>query len=124
MCQSSGRCQQDVARQLTGLVSPADTFYFAELGVLPEYRGHGVGRALVRERLARIPRDRYTSVVLRAPSTRDGDFELYSAIGFTDMGVSQDVSNLRMDGRVTTDRRVFLHCVLSQLRLDDAPATP
>jgi len=118
------RFQKDVARELSGLVTAPDTYYFAELGVLPEFRGHGVGRAMVRERLERIPQDRYTSVVLRAPANRDGDFELYSAMGFTEMGVSQEVSNLRMDGRVTTDRRVFLHCVLSQLRLDDAPATP
>lgn len=118
------RFQRDVARELTGLVGPHETFYFAELGVLPQYRGHGVGRSLVRARLERIPRDRFTCAVLRASASRDGSFELYSAMGFSEMGVTQDVPNLRVDGRVTTDRRVFLHCVLSQMRLDDAPATP
>lgn len=118
------RFQRDVARELTGLVGVPDTFYFAELGVLPEYRGLGVGSALVRARLERIARDRYTSAVLRASASRDGNFPLYSAMGFTEMGVHQDVPNLRVDGRVTTDRRVFLHCVLSQMRVDDAPAVP
>lgn len=118
------RFQRDVAQELSGLVGTAETFYFAELGVLPEFRGLGVGRALVRARLERIPYDRFSAVVLRASASRDGNFALYSAMGFDEMGVTQDVPNLRVDGRVTTDRRVFLHCVLSQMRLDEAPATP
>lgn len=118
------RRQRDVAQELAGLVSVPDTMYFAELGVLPQFRGQGVGRSLVEGRLRRIDQDRYSGAVLRASATRDGDFALYSAMGFEEMGVVTDVSTLRMDGRVTTDRRVFLHCILSQLRLDTAPAVP
>ncbi|MFK7928707.1 MAG: GNAT family N-acetyltransferase [Myxococcota bacterium] len=118
------RAQAGVAQDLTGLVSVPDTMYFAEIGVLPKFRGQGVGGALIRERLRRIDQERYSGAVLRAPASRDGAFELYSAMGFEEMGVSTDVSTLRTDGRVTTDRRVFLHCILSQLRLDAAPAVP
>lgn len=118
------RFQPDIARELTGLVTAPDTVYFAELGVLPQFRGLGVGKSLVRARMERIDQARFTSVVLRASASRDGDFNLYSAMGFNEVGVVQDVSHLRVDGRVTTDRRVFLHCVLSQCDLDKAPATP
>lgn len=118
------RYQRHVAQELAGLVGAADTMYFAELGVLPQFRGFGVGRSLVEARLRRIDQERYSAAVLRAPASRDGDFPLYSAMGFEEMGVSTDISTLRVDGTVTTDRRVFLHCILSQLRLDAAPVMP
>lgn len=117
------RFQRQVSRELAGLVNPDSTFYFAELGVLPEYRGRGVGKALVRARLTEVDPYRYRAVVLRAPASRES-FELYSSMGFEDMGVTMSVPNLRVDGRVTTDTRTFLYCVLSQVRLDDASTTP
>ena len=117
------RYQQRVARELAGLVNVDKTFYFAELGVLPEYRGHGLGKALVRARLAEVDPHRYRAVVLRAPASRD-NFDIYASMGFEDMGVSMSVPNLRVDGRVTTDTRTFLYCVLSQVRLDGGTANP
>ncbi len=115
--------QRDVARRLDGLVSVAHTYYLAELGVLPAFRGQGIAHRLVRARLERIDPARYRAVVLRAPSVR-GDYPLYTPLGFEETGETMDVSNLRVDGRVTSDRRVFLHCVLSQIRLDARPAIP
>ena len=112
------RFQRDVSRELSGLISDAHTFYLAELGVLPEYRRHGLGKDLLRARLQRIDPNRYHAVVLRASASRAGDYSLYKALGFEEMGVTTDVPNMRVDGRVTSDRRVFLHCVISQIRLD------
>jgi ribosomal protein S18 acetylase RimI-like enzyme len=112
------RFQRDVSRELSGLISDAHTFYLAELGVLPEYRHQGLGKELLRARLARINQERYRAVVLRASAARAGDYSLYKSMGFEEMGVSMDVPNMRVDGRVTSDRRVFLHCVISQIRLD------
>lgn len=113
--------QRDVARRLDGLVSVPHTYYLAELGVLPAYRGRGIAHRLVRARLARVDRDRFRAVVLRSPAARAGSYPLYTPLGFEDMGETMDVSNLRTDGRVTSDRRVFLHCVISQIRLDARP---
>lgn len=118
------RNQRDVAQELTGLVGIQETFYFAELGVLPEYRGRGIGHALVRGRLERLAGSAFSNVVLRASATRDGHFQLYDEMGFSEMGVSQDVMAPRMDGRVATDRRVFLHCVLSQARTEVGSPPP
>jgi len=116
--------QRDVARRLDGLVSVPHTFYLAELGVLPAYRGRGIAHRLVRARLALIDGDRFRAVVLRSPPARGGGYPLYSPLGFQDMGESKDVSNLRVDGRVTSDRRAFLHSVISQIRLDARPLPP
>jgi ribosomal protein S18 acetylase RimI-like enzyme len=107
--------QTAVARHLTGLASIPHTFYLAELGVLPEYRARGLGRCLVAERMALIDRDRYESVVLRVSASRGGSYEMYAAMGFRDMGVYMEVQSLRTDGSVRSDRRLLLHCVLSQL---------
>ena len=39
-------------------------------------------------------------------------------MGFDEMGVTMDVSAMRTDGKVTTDRRMFMSKVLSQVPLD------
>lgn len=118
------RHQRDVTRRLAGLLDPKHTFYFAELGVLPEYRSQGLGGALVQARLAALDPGCWTSVVLRASAARSGNLELYTSMGFSETGETMDVSALRTDGRVSTDRRVFLHGTLSRLRLDDGAQAP
>jgi ribosomal protein S18 acetylase RimI-like enzyme len=118
------RHQRDVCTLLAGLVDVDTTFYFGELGVLPEWRGQGLGRRLMRDRLKRLPRDRFPDVVLRVSASHASDLSLYEAMGFQRMGVHMDVPNLRTDGRVRTDRRIVLHNAASQVRVDDAPAVP
>lgn len=107
-----------VATHLAGLVPVKHTFYLAELGVLDQWRGRGVGRTLVRERLRLIDPDRYSHVVLRVSMNHSPSSEMYKAMGFEEMGVYMDVSAMRVDGRVTTDRRMFLSKLLSQVPLD------
>ena len=107
-----------VATSLTGLVSLRHTFYLAELGVLEPWRGKGIGRMLVRERVRLIDDRRYTHVVLRVSMNHNPSSEMYKAMGFEEMGVYMDVSAMRTDGKVTTDRRMFLSKLLSQVPLD------
>jgi len=102
----------DVARHMHGLLPVERTFYLAELGVLNTFRGHGLGRRLIEERLRLIDRDRYTHVVLRTSATRHTAFELYANQGFEDIGVYMEVGSRRVDGSVSTDRRLFLSKVL------------
>jgi ribosomal protein S18 acetylase RimI-like enzyme len=107
-----------VATVLTGLVPLKHTFYLAELGVLEEYRARHVGRTLVRERLKLIDPHLYSHVVLRVSMNHSPSSEMYKAMGFEEMGVYMDVSAMRGDGKVTTDRRMFLSKLLSQVPLD------
>lgn len=107
-----------VRAALAGLVPLKPTYYLAELGVMPEYRGRGLGRKLIAERMKQMDRERYSHVVLRVATTRNISADLYAAMGFQDMGVYMDVRNPRVDGTVTTDRRVFLSRVLSQVDVD------
>ncbi len=101
-----------VASQMQGLLPVQHTFYLSELGVLPGHRGQGLGRALVEHRLAAIDRQKFTHVVLRTSVTRDGSYDLYTRLGFEDIGVYMDVQARRTSGQVTTDRRLFLSLVL------------
>lgn len=110
--------KKDVARELTGLVPTPHTFYLAELGVLPEYRNREIGRTLVLERHRRIDRQRFTHVVLRVSSAHTPSSAMYRALGFQEVGVTMMVPAMRVDGRVTTDKRFFLSKVLSQVALD------
>ncbi|MBX2800576.1 MAG: GNAT family N-acetyltransferase [Myxococcales bacterium] len=108
----------DVATHLTGLVPARHTFYLAELGVLEPWRGRQAGRSMVRERLRLIDPECYSHVVLRVSMNHTPSGEMYKAMGFEEMGVYQDVSAMRTDGKVTTDRRMFLSKLLSQVPLD------
>jgi GNAT superfamily N-acetyltransferase len=102
----------DVARHMHGLLPIEHTFYLAELGVLPSHRGYGLGRTLIEARLEMVDRDRFSHVVLRTSATRHAAYELYAQLGFEDIGVYMDVSSRRVNGSVTTDRRLFLSKVL------------
>lgn len=107
-----------VAVELTGLVPIKHTMYLAELGLLENHRGRGIGKALIQERLNQMDRDHYSHVVLRVSTTDSPSTRLYLDLGFEEMGVYTEVSSMRIDGRVKTDRRMFLSKVLSQVRID------
>ena len=107
-----------VAAALAGLVPDKHTFYLAEMGILPAWRGLGLGRVLIRERIKHMDSDRYSHVVLRVPLEGGSSGELYRALGFEDMGVYMDVENRRTDGAVRTDRRMFMSRVLSQVDVE------
>ena len=106
----------DVARNLTGLAPVPHAFYFAELGVMQDYRARGLGRTLVQERLKLIDTERFSHVILRVAASRNASYDMYLSMGFEDMGVYMEVTSMRTDGRVTTDRRLFMCCVISQIK--------
>jgi ribosomal protein S18 acetylase RimI-like enzyme len=107
-----------VARAVGGLLPPRATFYLAELGVCPGFRGLGIGRRLVIERLKRIDRDRYTQVLLRVAAEKNRSYDMYLSLGFEDTGVYMEVPARRVDGVVRTDHRLFLSHTLSQVPMD------
>jgi hypothetical protein len=72
---------------------------------------------LVQERLHHMDRDHFSHVVLRVSTTDSPSLRLYMDLGFEEMGVYTEVSSMRVDGRVKTDRRMFLSKVLSQVKL-------
>ncbi|MCB9764140.1 MAG: GNAT family N-acetyltransferase [Alphaproteobacteria bacterium] len=104
--------RRDVARHMQGLLPIRHTFYLAELGVLSRYRGAGLGAQLVQRRLAAIPPG-FSNVLLRTSATRNASYEMYLKLGFQDIGVYMEVPSRRTDGRITTDRRLFLSKVLT-----------
>jgi len=111
------QAKASVAAELTGLVPTKHTMYLAEMGVLEAYRGRGLGKLLVSERLRLMDHANYSHVVLRVSTTESPSRQLYIDLGFEDMGVYMEVSSMRTDGRVKTDRRLFMSMVLSQVKL-------
>lgn len=102
----------DISRELRGLLPIRHSYYLAEMGVLGSARGSGLGTALVKWRIDLINRRRYSHVVLRTSAVRNASYEMYLRRGFDDMGVYMEVSARRLDGRVSSDRRLFLTQVL------------
>jgi len=104
----------DIGRDLRGLLPVAHTFYLAELGVLESARGQGIGKTLVAQRLELIDHKKFTHVVLRVSAVRNQSYDMYIDMGFDDIGVYTEVHSRRTDGRVSTDRRLFLSKLLSR----------
>ena len=98
----------DVTRELRGLLPVRRSMYLSELGVLPRYRGSGLGRMLVELRLNLIDLQRFDHVTLRTSASRDGAYNMFMQLGFEDMGVYMEVRSRRTEGSVSTDRRLFL----------------
>ena len=118
------RAKPDITRELRGLIPLQHAHYFAEMGVLSQHRGSGLGNDLVEHRLESIDRRRFTHVVLRTSAIRNASYEMYMRRGFDDMGVYMEVPARRTDGRVTTDRRLFLHKVLPPMAGEDGDEEP
>ena len=97
-----------VSRELQGLLPVRRSIYMSELGVLRRYRKTGLGRQLVQLRLSLMDHTRFDHVVLRTSASRDGAYEMFMSLGFEDMGVYMEVASRRVDGSVSTDRRLFL----------------
>ena len=115
--------QGAVSRELQGLLPVRRSIYMSELGVLRRYRKTGLGSQLVQLRLSIMDRSRYDHVVLRTSASRDGAYEMFMRLGFEDMGVYMEVASRRIDGSVSTDRRLFLTRPLDS-SIQDASADP
>lgn len=102
----------DIVREVRGLLPIDETVYFAELGVVEDHRGKGLGRELIRLRLEAIDTQRYHHVLMRTSASRNATYEMYSAAGFVDTGVYMEVPSRRLDNTVQTDRRLFMAKVL------------
>jgi GNAT superfamily N-acetyltransferase len=106
------KAKSDVCRDIRGLLPIEDTFYFAELGVLEQWRAKGLGHQLVELRLELVDRQRWRHVVLRTSAVKNTSYEMYRRMGFEDTGVYMEVPARRVDGGTRTDRRLFLSMVL------------
>ena len=106
------QAKSDVAREIRGLLPVEDTFYFAELGVLDDYRARGLGQELVQLRLALMDKSRFHHVLLRTSALRNASYEMYMRLGFQDTGVYMEVQSRKNDGSQRTDRRLFLSKVV------------
>ncbi len=118
----------DISRDLRGLLPVPHTYYLAELGVLESAPGEGIGKMLVSPRLELIDHQKFTHVVLRVSAVRNRSYDMYIDMGFDDIGVYTEVHSRRTDGRVNTDRRLFLSKLLSRrkssMTTDDGSAEP
>ncbi len=113
----------DVARELTGLVPSRQSMYLAELGVVPGHSRPRFARLLAHMRLKLVDQSCFSHVVLRAPQNVRDTLEMYRELGFTDMGVSMEVTRLRTDGTVRSDERTFMSRVRSLVEVDDDDPT-
>ncbi len=118
------RSKPDISRDLHGLLPVQHSFYLAELGVLEGHRGKGIGRSLIERRISAIDAKRYTHAVLRVSAVKNATYDMYMRMGFEDIGVYTEVHSRRVDGRVSTDRRLFLSKVLEgPSRTEIAPSS-
>lgn len=85
------------------------------MGLLPAYRGRGLGEQLLRACLARAQANGLTRVALEARADNTAAIRLYERVGFVHEGLARRA--LRFDGR-------YFDGVMMALLLGDAAATP
>ncbi len=79
----------------------------ADLGVKPEYRSNGVARKMVSERIAAAPEG--ATILMRTSINNIASQTLYRSQGFQQIeGAFQEVEMPRVNGEVTSDKRLFL----------------
>jgi GNAT superfamily N-acetyltransferase len=98
------------------LISHAqDAYWIAELGVVPQYQGKGIGSFLLDYLVFQKRNAGITEFLLCTAAKNNDATHLYEARGFkvvlsTDgIPVTIPISQMRTDGVVRTDNRVFFH---------------
>lgn len=87
-------------------IDPAETWYFAELGVAETHRRRGIAQQLVRTLIEKSPVDR---LIMRTAATNIASQRVNEGVGFrVIVDMTQAVSQERTDGTVAEDTRIFL----------------
>ena len=100
--------RSSVIQKLRGLLPVSNSFYLAELGVLESFRRRGLGKALTQHRIRLIDTQKYSYAVLRTSVVKDSSYMMFRKMNFEDMGVYTEVASRKNDGKVRTDRRLYL----------------
>ncbi len=104
----------DVVREIRGLLPIDRTYYFAELGVMLQYRRSGLGNQLIALRVELLDDQRYDHIIMRTSAQKNATYEMYKKMGFDDTGVYMEVPARRNDGSFRTDRRLFMAKVVER----------
>jgi len=106
----------EVVQFLGDLVNPETTMYMADVAVLPEYRGRGLGTLLVDTRLTNLPLW-CKGVLMRTAQEGSKSMPIYLRKNFRLFeGKVQMVNSRKADGSFRPDPRVFLYCEVENIR--------
>lgn len=100
----------DIARRIRGLLPVKQTYYLADLGVLPDFRRKGLAHQITARHIETMnaSRHNYAYIVLRSSYSEDPAHFLFQKMGFEDMGVYMDIHSRKTDGSTRTDQRMIL----------------
>ncbi|MEA3304328.1 MAG: GNAT family N-acetyltransferase [Patescibacteria group bacterium] len=102
-------CDQDV-KNLISPVLGMSVFYNAELGVLPEHRGHGLAKQMVDQRVSIARNNGFHYSIMRTTTNGSMSQSIYEKVGFEILtGVEQIVSHERVGETNDSDKRIFLY---------------
>ena len=104
----------DIARRIRGLLPGKQTYYIAELGVLPDSRRKGLGQKILDQHLRMMNPDKFNYIVLRSSASEDPAHFMFQKMGFEDMGVYMDIHSRKTDGSTRTDHRVLLSRMVNE----------
>jgi len=86
--------------------NPETDWYHAEVGVDPNYRRQHLATRLINELLGQVPAQ---TIIMRTQERNEASLGLHHRAGFKIVpGMFQEKESPRVNGSVTTDKRVFL----------------
>lgn len=87
-----------------------DTYYFAELGVIEDERGRGIGKDLKREELERVENNsEYEKALMRTNQNNERKIEgVDQPLGFEKLPWKTEVEQRRESGEIEKDTRIWM----------------
>ena len=86
-----------------------EVFYNTELGVLPKYRGFGIGSKLIKERIEFAEKRGYKIICMRTIKEGSMSMPLYKKLGFKLLEGSEHTVNTKKNKPNIKDIRVLLY---------------
>ena len=103
-----GKTEEEVVTLAGGYTKKRNIFYIEELAVAPEQQGMGLGRktlrALIEKAMSREP----DALEIRTTVKNERAIALYSSEGFISDAVTETVAQIRQDGKIALDERIYL----------------
>lgn len=104
----------DISRRVRGLLPIKQTYYIAEIGILPDCRRKGLGQKILEQHMKNMDPEKFNYIVLRSSISEDPAHFMFQKMGFEDMGVYMDIHSRKTDGATRIDHRALLSRMVNE----------
>ena len=92
-------------------------WYIADIAIAKNHRGKGIGKEMMTQIMSQLPS---SNMFLRTSAhNNDKVIKFYKKLGFTVASVIENVKNVRTNGEVDFDERLYMYKLCTETKEDD-----